>query len=47
MMFPILEKKQLAEAVYSVVVEAPDIARRALAGQFVILRLDETGERFP
>ncbi|MDD3719313.1 MAG: sulfide/dihydroorotate dehydrogenase-like FAD/NAD-binding protein [Actinomycetota bacterium] len=46
-MFPILEKKQLAEAVYSVVVEAPDIARRALAGQFVILRLDETGERFP
>lgn len=46
-MFPILEKAQLAETVYSVIVEAPDIARRALAGQFVILRLDETGERFP
>lgn len=46
-MFPILKKEQLAETVYSVNVEAPDIARRALAGQFVILRLDETGERFP
>jgi ferredoxin--NADP+ reductase len=46
-MFPILKREQLAETVYSVNVEAPDIARRALAGQFVILRLDETGERFP
>jgi NAD(P)H-flavin reductase len=46
-MFPVLHKEQLAETVYSVIVEAPDIAQRALAGQFVILRLDETGERFP
>ncbi len=46
-MFPVLKREQLAETVYSVIVEAPDIARRALAGQFVILRLDETGERFP
>lgn len=46
-MFSILRKEQLAETVYSVNVAAPDIARRALAGQFVILRLDETGERFP
>lgn len=28
-------------------VEAPDIARKARAGQFVILRLDERGERIP
>lgn len=46
-MFSILKREQLAETVFSVIVEAPDIARRALAGQFVILRLDETGERFP
>ena len=29
------------------VIEAPDIARKAQAGQFVILRLDERGERIP
>lgn len=46
-MFPIAKKDRLAETVFSVVIEAPDIAGRALAGQFVILRLDETGERFP
>ena len=46
-MFPILEKKQLAETVYSVIVQAEAVAKRAIAGQFVILRLDETGERFP
>jgi NAD(P)H-flavin reductase len=46
-MFPILEKEQLAETVYSVIVQAEAVAKRAIAGQFVILRLDETGERFP
>jgi ferredoxin/flavodoxin---NADP+ reductase len=47
MMFPILHAERIAESVYSARVEAPDIAARACAGQFVILRLDETGERFP
>jgi ferredoxin--NADP+ reductase len=47
LMFPILKKENLAETVYSVTVEAGAIAARALAGQFVILRVDETGERFP
>ncbi|RJP28281.1 MAG: sulfide/dihydroorotate dehydrogenase-like FAD/NAD-binding protein [Actinobacteria bacterium] len=46
-MFTILRKEQLAETVYSVIVEAENVAARAIAGQFVILRLDETGERFP
>jgi len=46
-MFTITSKEQLAETVYSVFVAAETVARRALAGQFVILRLDETGERFP
>ena len=47
MMFEILEKENLAEKVYSVRVAAAGVAGRAQAGQFVILRLDETGERFP
>ncbi len=46
-MFPVVAKDRLADTVYSLAVHAPDIARRALAGQFVILRVDETGERFP
>jgi len=47
MSYPILEKEGLAERIYSVRVRAEGIARRARAGQFVILRLDERGERFP
>jgi len=46
-MFAILKKEQLAETVFSVIIEARSVAERALAGQFAILRLDETGERFP
>lgn len=46
-MFRILEKQQLASQVFRFVVEAPDIARKAKAGQFVILRLNERGERIP
>jgi ferredoxin--NADP+ reductase len=45
--FRILEKQQLASQVFRFVVEASDIARKARAGQFVILRLDERGERIP
>jgi len=46
-MFPILEKSDLSGGVFRYVVAAPDIAQRAAPGQFVILRLDETGERIP
>ncbi len=47
MSYAILSKEDLAERVHSVRVRAEGIARRARAGQFVILRLDERGERFP
>lgn len=47
MMFPVHEKKNIATKVYSMIVHAEHIAGRARAGQFVILRLDEKGERFP
>lgn len=46
-MYKILEKQVLSDAVKLIVVEAPTVARRAKAGQFVIVRIDEPGERIP
>jgi ferredoxin/flavodoxin---NADP+ reductase len=46
-MFKILRKTQLAPQVFHYLLRAPDIAKKALPGQFVIIRLDETGERIP
>ncbi len=46
-MYKILDKKQLAPQVFRYLLHAPDIAKKALPGQFVIIRLDETGERIP
>ncbi|MDE3056344.1 MAG: sulfide/dihydroorotate dehydrogenase-like FAD/NAD-binding protein [Bacteroidota bacterium] len=46
-MFRILEKNDLAAKVYRYIIEAPDVARKAKAGQFVILRLYDDGERIP
>ncbi|QBG48338.1 sulfide/dihydroorotate dehydrogenase-like FAD/NAD-binding protein [Verrucomicrobia bacterium S94] len=44
----IVEKKQLSETVYSMRIEAPDIARERRAGQFIILQLcEDFGERIP
>ncbi len=46
-MFKILEKKKLNEAVTSITLDAPFIARKVEPGQFVIVRIDEMGERIP
>lgn len=46
-MFKILEKYPLGPKVHYALVEAPLIAKKALAGQFVILRIAEKGERIP
>jgi NAD(P)H-flavin reductase len=46
-MYQIVDKDELSAGVCRFVVEAPDIARKARAGQFVILRLNERGERIP
>ena len=46
-MFQILEKQDLAPVVRLYVVEAPEIAQKGRPGQFVIVRLDEKGERIP
>jgi ferredoxin--NADP+ reductase len=46
-MFEILEARLLAPDVKLFRIEAPRIARKRQAGQFVILRVHETGERIP
>lgn len=46
-MFRIAEKKDLAEGLTLMRVEAPNVARRAAAGQFIIFRVDDEGERVP
>lgn len=43
----VISKRNLAERVNEYVIYAPDVARHCLAGQFVILRVDEDGERVP
>ena len=46
-MFPVLQKRKLAEDTYLIEIEATEIAKKAKPGQFVILRKDEKGERIP
>lgn len=45
--YKILSKKELGENLYEIVVDAPFVTRRGKAGQFIILRVDEEGERVP
>lgn len=45
--FKVLEKEQLAVGIKRMVISAPLIASKAKVGQFVVLRVDEHGERFP
>ena len=46
-MYPIVEKKILSETVKLMKVKSPLVAKKAKAGQFIILRIDEKGERIP
>jgi len=46
-MFKIVERKDLAPKIKLFKVEAPDVARKARPGEFIILRIDEEGERIP
>jgi ferredoxin--NADP+ reductase len=46
-MYRILVKEELNPVIDSYKIEAPQIARKAHAGQFVIIRVDEVGERIP
>ena len=46
-MFDILEKTQYSEKVFKFRVHAPQMAKKAKAGQFLMVRTDEKGERVP
>ena len=46
-MAKIVRKEELNSSVTLLEVEAPKIARKALPGQFIILRIDDDGERIP
>ena len=46
-MFKIVSKRNLNPTVTMMDIEAPLVAKKAEAGQFIILRTDEDGERIP
>ncbi len=46
-MYKIVKKQELNPTVTLMEVEAPMVARKAEPGQFIILRVDEDGERIP
>ena len=46
-MYKIVRKKDLNSAVCLLEIEAPFVAKKAKAGQFIIFRIDEMGERIP
>ena len=46
-MYQIIGKKNLGEGINLYNISAPDIALKALPGQFIILRVNKNGERIP
>lgn len=46
-MYKILKSEKLAENIYSMIVEAPRVAKHCEPGQFIIAKVDEYSERIP
>ncbi len=46
-MYKILRREDLTPAIHLFEIDAPAVAKKAQAGQFVVLMVDEKGERFP
>ena len=46
-MYPILKAEQLADKIYLMVVKAPRVAKNCQPGEFIIVKIDEVGERIP
>ena len=46
-MYKIVKAEQLADKIYLMDVEAPRVARACEPGEFVIVKMDEVGERIP
>ncbi|RZN38588.1 MAG: sulfide/dihydroorotate dehydrogenase-like FAD/NAD-binding protein [Methanosarcinales archaeon] len=47
MSFTILKKHELVPTIHQMEITAPRVAKKAMPGQFVILRINERGERIP
>ena len=46
-MYKILKAEKLAEKIFLMDVEAPRVAKHCEPGQFIIVKMDEKGERIP
>lgn len=46
-MYRILKKQELSPGILAYDIEAPRVAKKALPGQFIVLRVNEEGERVP
>ena len=46
-MYKIVGKEQISDVIFKMVIDAPKIAAKRKAGQFVVIRPDEKGERIP
>ena len=46
-MYKIVDKKKISEGVFAIEIVTPKIAAKRQAGQFVVLIVDEKGERVP
>jgi len=46
-LFEILQKREIAPNIHEIIINAPEVAKKAQAGQFVIVMVDEKSERVP
>ena len=46
-MYKILERQDLVPGIHLFKIEAPNVAKKSKPGQFVVIRIDERGERIP
>ena len=46
-MYPIVKKEQLADKIFLMDVKAERVAKTCMPGQFIIVKIDEEGERIP
>ena len=46
-MYKIIKKRFLNENTYEMIIEAPRVSKNCMPGQFIVLKLDDKGERIP
>ena len=46
-MYSIMKRNQIADNIFEYWINAPHVAKNGRAGQFVVIRIDEHGERIP